>query len=232
MRTLVRGRFWRGSYGRPPKGDGKQIHLLSPLLREQVKFLTKGLGHASTDLELAIDCMRRDILSSQISINDEVLAHSTSAAISTDQNLLASLQREERVADQDHRLALALNYGQPVSPHDPNTRTGQVLPSHNDNDDAVSAVMGDLMDRMSLKDGSYNEEASSRPVSSYKVPTRQRICATCLEKCETILFIGRCGHEFCLDCTRQMFLGAIQDEELYPPRCCGNVVPAAVAMRV
>lgn len=88
------------------------------------------------------------------------------------------------------------------------------------------------MDRMSLKDESYNGESSSTPASSCRATTRQRVCVSCLERCDSILFIGRCGHEFCLDCARRMFLGAIQDEELYPPRCCGNVVPPGVALRV
>jgi hypothetical protein len=202
---------------------------LQDLQEEQKGKQTEG---RHTDLDLAIDCMRRDIISSQTSIEDEILAHSTSAAISTDQNVLASIQHDERVADQDHRLALAINNGEPAPPPHPNTTGEFELASNDESDDTVSVVMGDLMDRMSLRDESYNGESSSRAISSYRTPTRQRVCVSCLERCTVILFIGQCGHEFCLDCTRQMFLGAIKDEELYPPRCCGNVVPPGVAMRV
>lgn len=31
---------------------------------------------------------------------------------------------------------------------------------------------------------------------------------------------------------KQLFLGATKDEELYPPRCCGNVVPPGLALRL
>jgi hypothetical protein len=205
--------------------------LLEDLKQLEDKQKGKQKAGRCTDLELAIDFMRKDILSTQVSINDEILAHSTSAAISTDQSLLASIQRQDRVADQDHRLALALNNGQPVSAQDPNTPIRYESASEN-GDDAVSTAMGDLMERMSVNDESFNGEASTTHVPSHRAMTRLRECVSCLEQCASILFIGRCGHEFCLDCTRQMFLGAIQDEELYPPRCCGNVVPPSVAMRV
>ena len=44
--------------------------------------------------------------------------------------------------------------------------------------------------------------------------------------------MSSCGHNYCRDCNRQMFLGAIKDEELYPPRCCGRIVPPGTALRI
>ncbi|CAG8908251.1 unnamed protein product [Penicillium egyptiacum] len=97
--------------------------------------------------------------------------------------------------------------------------------------------MGDLMGRVALSDkASNNGEGSSlihpSRASSGMRDSGMRECASCFTKVDSIMFKGLCGHEFCRDCTRQMFLGAIKDEELYPPHCCGNVVPPGVALRI
>lgn len=178
-----------------------------------------------TDLEIAISCLREDIRAMQTSIDDEILALSTSTAIATDQKILASLQREERLANQDHQLALALSNGTSTS-----NRTNALDVSSDDDDNAVSIVMGDLMGRMSVSGASNNGEGSSYMRSSRGDLMSE--CASCLTEVDSIMFKGACGHGFCLDCVRQMFLGAIRDEELYPPRCCGNVIPPGVALRI
>ncbi|KAJ5726310.1 uncharacterized protein N7483_007667 [Penicillium malachiteum] len=177
-------------------------------------------GH-HTDLELAIQSMKDDIMAVQTSLQDEVMALSTSLAAAADQNLLASMREEERLAEQDHRYALALNNGE---------RTENVTSTYepteiDNNNDAVSVVMSDLMSRITIRDHDCNGEGSSRSPFPYRMPTMTKECVSCLERFRDPGFTSTCGHEFCLDCVRQMFLGAIKDEELYPPRCCGQVVP-------
>ncbi|KAF9251956.1 hypothetical protein DTO013E5_1021 [Penicillium roqueforti] len=181
-----------------------------------------------TDLEIAISCLREDIRAMQTSIDDEILALSTSTAIATDQKILASLLREERLANQDHQFALALNKG---TANRTNALANDIV-SSDDDDDAVSIVMGDLMGRMSVSGRSSNNGEGSSYMRSSRGTNFMSECASCLTKVESIVFKGACGHEFCLDCVRQMFLGAIRDEELYPPRCCGNVIPPGVALRI
>ena len=198
---------------------------------EAIQGSKKGKRRADqpSDLEVAISSMRGDLQNTQISLHDQVLAHSTSSAILTDQNALMEAKEEEWVANQDHRLAVELSNGR----HTPRRREVDQSPMpDDDNDDAVSVIMEDLMSRVSLTERSDNGEGSSRSPHAYRPAHRRIICVSCLERCETILAVGKCGHEYCLDCTRQMFLGSIRDEELYPPRCCGNVIPPGVAMRV
>ncbi|KAJ5826718.1 hypothetical protein N7447_003481 [Penicillium robsamsonii] len=185
-----------------------------------------------TDLELAIACLREDIRTTQISINDEILALSTSTAIATDQKLLASLQREERLANQDRQFALGLIDGTSTSNDVSNSLTVNESISPDDDEDAVSIVMGDLMGRMGLTDNASNNGEGSSRIHPSRTTSIMKECASCYTNIEIIIFKGPCGHEFCRNCTRQMLLGAIKDEELYPPRCCGNVVPPGVALRV
>ncbi|KAJ5382351.1 hypothetical protein N7517_000262 [Penicillium concentricum] len=185
-----------------------------------------------TDLELAIACLRENIRTTQISINDEILALSTSTAIATDQKILASLQHEERIANQDRQFALDLSNGTSTSNDISNSSTVHESTSLDDDDDAVSIVMGDLMGRMTMSDSASNNGEGSSRIHPSRTTSIMKECASCYTNVETIIFKGPCGHEFCRDCTKQMFLGAIKDEELYPPRCCGNVVPPGVALRV
>ncbi|CAG8089202.1 unnamed protein product [Penicillium olsonii] len=211
--------------------DRESKEAILRLLREDLDALndvSKGKQRAGdlTDLDLAIQSMQDDIRNLEISISDHSQAHSTNSAVLTDQNMLVALAREERTANEDHRLALALDRGQPIRAPRP------IETESDDNSDAVSTIMDDLMSRLSLKDGSDNGEESSQAASSHQPTTRRIRCVSCFERCDAMLSMGKCRHEFCLECTRQMFLGAIRDEGLYPPRCCGNVIPPGVAMRV
>ncbi|KGO72720.1 Zinc finger, RING/FYVE/PHD-type [Penicillium italicum] len=186
----------------------------------------------ATDLEIAIACLREDIRTTQISIADEVLAISTSAAIATDQKILASFQHQERVANQDRQFALALHNGTSTSNRISDPSKTIEITSPDDDEDAVSIVMGDLMDRMTLSDKAPDNGEGSSRIHPPRANSVMRECVSCFTKVDSIIFKGSCGHEFCRDCTRQMFLGAIKDEELYPPRCCGNVIPPGVALRI
>ncbi|OQE41209.1 hypothetical protein PENCOP_c005G04952 [Penicillium coprophilum] len=199
---------------------------------EQRQKGKQAAGH-QTDLELAIAYLREDIRITQISIDDEILALSTSTAIATDQKILASYKHEERLAHEGHQLALALSNETLTSDDISDPSTANKSTSPDDDDDAVSIVMGDLMGRINLlcdKESDLGEGSSRIPPS--RRTSIMRECASCLTKVSTIMFKGPCSHDFCRDCMRQKFLGGINDEELYPPRCCGNVVPPGVALRV
>ncbi|KAJ5913640.1 hypothetical protein N7504_002523 [Penicillium tannophilum] len=95
-------------------------------------------------------------------------------------------------------------------------------------DDAVSVAMSDLMSRITINDD--NGESSSRSIPTSRTSNLIKQCVSCLEKFHAPMFKSSCGHEFCRDCLSQMFLGAIKDEELYPPRCYGEVVPDGIAL--
>lgn len=46
------------------------------------------------------------------------------------------------------------------------------------------------------------------------------------------MFFSACGHSFCQVCMRQIFLGPLEDNRLYPPRCCGHAIPQETALWV
>ena len=87
------------------------------------------------------------------------------------------------------------------------------------------------MNCVSLSENLGNEEGPSPYASSSKAKALE--CAACLEYYDTsTLFISLCGHSYCHNCNRQLFIGAIKDEELYPPWCCGQIVPPGIALRL
>ena len=212
----------------------QNTELILQLLEEDLKDLEgqqKGKQAAGnlTDLELTIAITKDEILAAQASIQDKILAISTGTAIATDQNVLMSIKNDERVADQDHRYAIALNSDGRDGPH--LSSQGKSISEDNDDNNAISTVMADLMNRASLSENLSKEEGPSPYASSSKAKALE--CAACLEHYDTsTLFISLCGHGYCHDCNRQLFIGAIKDEELYPPRCCGRIVPPGIALRL
>lgn len=216
--------------------DPNQELILQLILEDVADFENKQKGKQAagkhTDLELALVYMEEEALATQAFIQDRIMALSTSTAIATDQNLLASIKFDERIAEQDHQYVLSLDNEEPIPQNSSYDIAINKATSPDENEDAVSVVIGDLMGRMTLNDETDNGEGSSRYNPSLQAANSGDECVSCLEKCDTTMFVGSCGHGFCHDCTRQMFLGATKDEELYPPRCCGNIVPPRLAMRV
>ncbi|KAF2005942.1 hypothetical protein P154DRAFT_551246 [Amniculicola lignicola CBS 123094] len=51
-------------------------------------------------------------------------------------------------------------------------------------------------------------------------------CCVCREsfRIPGILLLP-CDHRYCMDCLRELFLHAIKDEALFPPRCCREPIP-------
>ncbi|EED11906.1 hypothetical protein TSTA_110850 [Talaromyces stipitatus ATCC 10500] len=158
-----------------------------------------------TDLELAIASMRDDLLATQ--------------------KILMSIMYDESVARHDHQLARGIDGEE----HEVLDTVGEGNSRQEfDDSDAISTVIGDLMERMHL-----NSKAVERGTPVRLTPTHRttKQCGSCLDDTD-IFFESACGHGFCRDCIRQLFLGAIKDEELYPPRCCGQIIPPGITLRI
>lgn len=154
----------------------QDINLALQLLVEDLSDLEgqqkgKQVAGKPSDVELTIATMKNDILAAQASIQDEILAISTSNAIATDQNIIMSIKDDERVSYQDRQYAVSLN-GDERNTHRISTRS-KPIPEDNDNN-AISTIMADLMDRMSLSDKTGNGEGSSRSTLSSQARSLKR----------------------------------------------------------
>ncbi|KAF9888593.1 hypothetical protein FE257_008525 [Aspergillus nanangensis] len=179
-----------------------------------------------TDLELSIIATKEELLAAYSFDRDRVLARSTATAIATDQNILIALAHNERVAEQDRHYAMSLsgNANASVAPDQAESLLFNIA-----DDNAISSVMGDLMDRVNSDSG----EGSSHTFQDFPISGLTVKCASCLEAFDADdCLTTSCVHSYCRDCTRQIFLGATKDEELYPPRCCGRIIPPGIAIRI
>ena len=205
--------------------DSSELLVLRVLLEEleELERTQDGKETNIADLLVALSSTKDRILALRTSLGDEKMALSMSSAILTDQSLLADMQDEKEVDGTDR--------GESAKRRKPNAPdTTKKAPKYDEND-FVSTVMSDLMKRAAEDNKEENGEETLQPAASQTVDASSK-CSCCLEVCDKTLLIGSCNHQFCHDCTKEMFLGAVKDEEMYPPRCCGNVVLPAVALRV
>lgn len=56
-------------------------------------------------------------------------------------------------------------------------------------------------------------------------------CVICREPIRGSKIRAPCGHHYDISCLNDLFQNSIQDESLYPPRCCGQLVPITKVRR-
>ena len=68
------------------------------------------------------------------------------------------------------------------------------------------------------------EEARRTPPG----PEAKRKCTACQEELVSFdLVAAPCAHEYCKDCVQHLFSAAVNDESLFPPKCCGQPITIA-----
>ncbi|KAI7087680.1 hypothetical protein KC356_g3930 [Hortaea werneckii] len=71
--------------------------------------------------------------------------------------------------------------------------------------------------------------AQRRPSSIQNVQPITVSCIACMEMVsQQDLAMVPCGHTYCHDCVSEFFTNAMTDESLFPPRCCGELLPLEV----
>jgi hypothetical protein len=204
-------------------------HLLEYLNGLEYQQKGKQVAGKHTDLDVTINCIRQDILATQVTVQDRILEISTNAAVATDQNILASLRNEERIAEQDRQYALALSNGDLVVQNKPTQHKSTLAQVNN-----AAVGMNDLTGRKTISDGTDNGENSLQSILVSRYSRVAKKCVCCLEEFRghDTLFTSSCGHEYCRECMKQVFIISIKDEELYPPRCCGKAIPTGIVLRI
>ncbi|KAM0344780.1 hypothetical protein ACHAPU_007155 [Fusarium lateritium] len=194
---------------------------------------TKGKQRAGeyTDSELALKAYRHEIDDIAVHVSDRSLALSIARAVDTDARLIAQVQAAEVEAEKDRQFAIRLS-ANPGAQAESNTTGGK------QNGDASESLGEDLitiLESMNIGEplmlnGSLAEEPSAQAESSSwaasRKPPQKRECVICTDKFSP-LFLSRlpCSHEYCRECLVGLVTTALQDESLFPPRCCGQRIP-------
>ncbi|KAI0010911.1 hypothetical protein F4779DRAFT_616175 [Xylariaceae sp. FL0662B] len=218
--------------------------LIIQLLREdaqEAESIVTGKGKeaegSETDMQIAFKLFQEELLHAETFFPDQQMATSIQKAVQLDSDALIQFQEEERAAQDDRNMALALNNG------GHGTLTSKIslqtsLSSFTDDEDFLEKLFCIFVTGIDPIDSDYDicdDEAtiaSGQPESSTKAASRQpttRQRRTC-EACGSIMHFAElatapCQHEYCRQCLTHLFHEATVNESLFPPRCCKQPIP-------
>ncbi|KAI4158737.1 MAG: hypothetical protein L6R39_000474 [Caloplaca ligustica] len=56
----------------------------------------------------------------------------------------------------------------------------------------------------------------------------KKTCASCNDSVDYFAAVyAPCGHDYCGECAKRLFIMSMKDESLFPPRCCRQAIPLA-----
>lgn len=228
--------------------DNENAALIIQLLLEDCEealSATVGKGKrpigTKTDQHVALDLYLQEINSAQAFASDRRMATSVQQAIRSDGLALSHSQEEERRAEQDHTLSIAISRGATHSTPEVNS-TDQVAPADDDDEfiEKLRYIYVDGIDDIERNDDSEachgsdgDSDVINVPESSAWAASRDkrkaiptRSCVACTSH-KHFADVARapCGDEYCRECLSRLFQDAMVDETLFPPRCCRVNIP-------
>lgn len=197
---------------------------------EEARQKSKGKGRENEslpDAELAFQLQQEELEREAIERADHRMAASIARAVQDDGANITIMAGEESRAAGDREMACRLG-GQTAQPHPQNL----VLDV---DDDILSRLDAFSIDNT----GNYNSSApspsgseageSSAWAAGRRLPPSsdlKRQCASCLETKHGVQV--PCGDHYCRQCTVHLFTDLLQDESLFPVRCCRQDIPLSL----
>jgi len=191
-----------------------------------------------TDAELALQLCLEDLGLFESTAIDHSMALSMASAVSADDTVLQEMSSHNDRALQDHEIALRLD-SEPDRELDELPAIAEAAGDEN----APQSEWDDLTitkicarQAFFLKEreqGTFYSEADAQADPSHSAALRKPAeveemiqCAACTETCvwfDTVM--APCGDNHCEDCISDLFEKSMNDETLYPPRCCRQPIP-------
>jgi hypothetical protein len=187
------------------------------------------------DFEVAFSSFQAELEEHKIFLGDQMLAQSMGAAVHTDEAIIGDLTAQEIQSHADHRFVLQLSNDDPeieALPHFVGAQAERNI------EDWMSTVTG-TMAAHSVVDFS-DEETEAGPSLNYaqrqavtiKKLTMKFHCIACTDRVPRANMVrAQCGHRYCGDCVKSLFMRSTKDEGLYPPKCCKQPIPLALVVR-
>ncbi|KAF4452115.1 hypothetical protein F53441_5048 [Fusarium austroafricanum] len=207
--------------------DCESLKLVIQLQREDLNFLehsSKGKRRAGelSDSDLALEACRHEIELLASQVYDQIMAASISRAVETDGALIREARLAEEQAARDHEFAIRLST-------DPNARAGPAAPEGKKTKECTDESDDDLINVLKSinlgNDQSLGQSESSSWAAS-RQPSKTRECIACGDQFSPLaLSRSPCSHEYCRECLLSLISSSLQDESLFPPRCCGQNIP-------
>ncbi|KAG5665504.1 hypothetical protein KAF25_009629 [Fusarium avenaceum] len=173
-----------------------------------------------TDVDLALEACRQELEAMTAQISDQVLALSIARAVKSDAQVIREAQLAEEEAARDREFALALSNDPSARARPITVETGEEEPMGGVEDGFIDLLS--LMNLGDLPDSVSGQPESSTWASSRK-ESRTRECIACNDHFPPLaLSRSSCSHEYCRECLVGLVSSSLQDESLFPPRCCGQ----------
>lgn len=176
-----------------------------------------------TDVDLAFEACRQELEAMTAQISDQALALSIARAVDSDGQLIREAQLAEEQAARDREFALTISKDPSVGARPTTAKTGEEEPM-----DGVDDSLIDILRSLNL--GGLSDSMSGQPESSTWASSRKesqtKECIACKDLFPPLALLrSSCSHEYCRACLVGLVSSSLQDETLFPPRCCGQTIP-------
>lgn len=212
--------------------DNASLDLIAKLQLEDAESLLKGkhaAGHAP-DAEFAAQLFKDELEQLQMFVADNIMCRSIASAMLSDNEAIQFSLDEEQQATYDREYATNLDSMNPdflnIDSMDVPPRISSSAPLIDDEMMGKLAIMfvdaGESPGRASHV--VHAESSSQGAKKGAKYGTRH--CIGCEEDVSYIDALRcPCSHDYCRACIAGLFEAAINDESLFPARCCRQAIP-------
>jgi hypothetical protein len=211
-------------------------------------FADKGKGREGvlSDSQIAFQMYREDLERSIALVEDQKMSTSIAQACQMDGDVLVESLSQEQAAAGDRDIACRLGGVAAHHPLPPWTVGSEFL------DDEIleklralyvtapveeESLDGQLVKGRSDRFADENDEEvveSSAWAAMRNPPKQTKRCCTACQEHVVFFQLARapCGHEYCRDCLRGLFLASLGDDSLFPPRCCRQSIATGSSIRI
>lgn len=191
----------------------------------------KHAAHKPSDNELAISIFQADVEAYLGVLCDQKLARSVAAALEKDATIIEQITREEHLAQQDRELALRISCGNIDARYVQESNETCVSASAAGSAGRASSMTkkGTVTTAEEEKKDPSTTDADAHKQSSEELFMKDSRCCVCLEhfRHEDVTSL-QCEHSYCHPCLKGLFMRATNDESLFPPRCCRQMIPISL----
>ncbi|KAG6324780.1 hypothetical protein E4U44_000112 [Claviceps purpurea] len=206
--------------------DPESLALIIEIQLQDLQRINKGkstIDHGP-DSEVAAQIMEAEVKNLSSFYADRSMNRSITHALVTDADAIAAHIRQEKQAADDRAFALRENpQGEGRHP----TATASSSASHSQSAEVkINQKLAALTVDEKKIPGAAELSITTADPSASKGKSALRNCVACTsEVASTDSIRCPCSHDYCGDCTTSLFSAAINDESLFPPRCCQEPIP-------
>ena len=207
---------------------------------------------ARADLIAAINVYNADLTAAAQLLADEAMCRSIANAVEADADLIGAALCEEDQVARDRDLAFGIR-GQWLPAH--MRRDGRESAASQMSSNLSNTIDEDTLERLralnispgpsfpgvadALLGTDFEEQQPDRgesslwaqsrrpPARTVEQPVLRRTCTACTDQhpVTDLVRSPSCGHEYCRECLRSLFVASLTDETLFPPKCCQQPIP-------